>query len=259
MVKSGASRAEKTALKYDSYVNMLRCKQENAVTCLNFSKTAFTQYSVDQIIATVISTQNLVWGVAGRYSDLTKKLFYDGIDSFDDWLAAGISKDAYDKTKALLAEMKNFFYVCASPKSQLKAILTESPQLTQKPTGYMQSYAVSPYLNVSFLNESILAPSQINPSPVTALYAEICAHNVVLSKSPFLNPPIVSYNTWAIFAPLGNATVKFAAWGVKVTVQNPANAVFQAVKQTPILSSSGASVKAYNLESTISISVAKTP
>lgn len=133
MVKSGAKVAEKFAMKYDVYVNMLRCKLGRYSVIKNFAKIAYKQYCINSIIDTVATTQNLAWGLRGRYHDVTMKLFWNGEGTLADWLALGFTEATYNQTVTLIGNIQTLFYICAFSKSQLISSVSVIPQPNQVP------------------------------------------------------------------------------------------------------------------------------
>jgi hypothetical protein len=192
MVKTSEQITAKYAMKYDAYVAMIRSKHEHYSVIDNFAKIAFKQYSITSIRDTVTATQGLVWGVRGRYHDLTMKLFWKGEGTLQDFLDAGVSEAAYNQTVALIANLADLFYICAFPKSQLISSIFITPQPNEVPFTTSEDW-----LNeITSLSEQEANLLPTYPKTVSILNSKVCAHNVANTLTPLLNPPTVGFASW---------------------------------------------------------------
>lgn len=195
MVKTGVERAVKAALKNDAYVIMLRAKHNHFLTIRNFMKSAYQQFLFDQIVAKVSIENAMLWGKKSQYMDLARQLLFNGIGTYEEWLAAGMPINAFDNTQTEIERTKHFYYLCTYPKSMLISKLTFTDNINETPLTQEKDWLK----NLTDLNINDFSPVSSLPFRIAVQQTEICEFQDSAALSPIINNPFIEFSTIPLF------------------------------------------------------------
>ena len=270
MVKAGAKRAAKFALKFDAYVNMIRSKHEHFLIKRLFMETTYKQAFLDRSVQDIAAKCSIGWGSKANLEKYAELYLWKGQGTLADFLAAGLNLCAYNEVVQLPAKLLSLFYVCTYPRSQAKSTLSIAPLPNQVPLTSRADWLAQ--LTAGSEQEANLLLAI--PNKLSILNAQVCAHNVANNLALFLNAPSVTYMTLSISSKLINPLVQLTDVGllsqhinslatVDIKMINPPflNLYVEWLQwgKKPILHITVATPNVYNLNHALSVSVVKTP
>ena len=184
MVKSGAERAAKFAMKYDAYVNMLRAKHYSAKAILNFTKIAYQQEQIDSLCG----LDNLTWGLKRAAKDICIK---------SAWAENYHSE---------------LFYICNIKISRLVASLSIDPKETLPI--FSDNIFNDPFQKIAALNSKVCAHNIISELAI------LLSNPSILYQSSGVAPLIHSSVIWALL-PNVNAILSVSIANPNLYNKNP--------------------------------------
>jgi len=206
MVKAGAKRAAKFALKFDAYVNMIRSKHEHFLINRLFMETTYKQAFLDRSVQDIAAKCSIGWGSKANLEKYAELYLWKGQGTLADFLAAGLNLCAYNEVIQLPAKYLSLFYVCTYPRSQAKITLSVAPLPNQVPLTSRADWLAQ--LTAGSEHEANLLLAI--PNKLSILNAQVCAHNVANNLALFLNNPVVAVTGYGVNPILHRAL----AWGL---------------------------------------------
>ena len=183
MVKKGKARAEKAALKYDAYTNMLRAKHLHFATIRNFMAACERQFALDDLVANVSVQGALKWGQVAVFHDKAKELLYNESGSVEDWVTSGLPADLIEKAQDAIVELSWFWYMCAYPRSQMRTeVKVGEPELSAPLDG---AHEIIRDLTDMTMNLATLAPH--SQGVYSGMFTEVCVHKCRRDLRPTIN------------------------------------------------------------------------
>jgi hypothetical protein len=195
MVKTGADRAEKFAMKHDAYVNMLRCKKMDKLALERFQNDLYLHVKLQEYI----SELDLPFGKKGEFSDLANKFLFKGTDILADLERFEIPLSYFEELLEYISTIIFLFEKCVYPQSIIKS------QVTIEPLSFKQLFPET--VEKLIFDDLTFELEPENKTSSFLLKTKICIHNIAETKSPILNSPTLSFGITGVSPHLNSAIV----------------------------------------------------
>lgn len=178
MVKTGTQVAEKFALKYDAYCNMLRAKKLNKESIRKFQDDLLLHVKLDKWLQDL----DLPYGKLGEFSDLAKKLAFKGTDILADLERFEIDIGYLEALVDFLLTVNTLYNKCVYPMSKIRSKI--DLDLLDFDTLFPET------VETLFLDKLVFDLEPVNPTSCFLGEAKVCCHHIVKAVLPFFPAPL---------------------------------------------------------------------